>query len=292
MHVLKTISEVRQLLLQIRSSGQSIGFVPTMGALHQGHLSLLQQAQMANDWTICSIYVNPTQFDNASDLFKYPRVAEEDLALLEKHGCQAVFLPTDQEMYPNGMDDISVRIQFGDLETVMEGKYRTGHFNGVGLVVSKLFHIVQPDHAYFGQKDLQQFAIINKMVEDLSFGIKLRRCPIIREKDGLAMSSRNRRLSERERYIASRLYESLRIAQRMLIDGKSIQEIQHEAIANISKHKDFKVEYFEVVQLRDLQGILKADGQEDLAICVAAYLGQVRLIDNIVIEKELLSDLV
>ncbi len=286
MKVFRDKKSVSQYVSEQKRLGKSVGLVPTMGALHSGHLSLLQECQVENDISICSIYVNPTQFDNKNDLVNYPRTWDADMALLIDQQCDAVFAPTDSEMYPNGFKDISVSMSFGSLEKVMEGKHRSGHFSGVGLVVSKLFHIIQPEKAYFGQKDLQQFAIINKMVADLSFGIELKRCEIVRENDGLAMSSRNVRLSERERYIAPTLQKALKSVKVDLQNGKSISEAKDKAIADICKHKDFKIEYLEVVDVHNLQPIQSYVRSSPVAVCVAAHLGNVRLIDNLIIENE------
>lgn len=272
-----------QFVIETKARGESIGFVPTMGALHEGHLSLIQASKAENSLTISSIYVNPTQFDNKSDLERYPRTLSSDCELLEKEGCDVVFAPSDQEMYPYGQLDIKTSISFGSLEGVMEGKYRKGHFNGVALVVSKLFHIVQPHRAYFGQKDLQQFAVIQQMVNDLSIQVQLTRCPIIREADGLAMSSRNRLLNERERFVASKLHDSLTLAKQMLIDNVPLNEVKNAAIAKICQYKDFKIEYFEVVNASSLQAIDNQSERTNVAICVAAHLGNVRLIDNMII---------
>ncbi len=286
MKVFRDKKSVSQYVSEQKSLRKSVGLVPTMGALHSGHLSLLEQCQAENDISICSIYVNPTQFDNKNDLVNYPRTWDADMALLIDQQCDAVFSPTDLEMYQNGFKDISVSMNFGSLENVMEGKHRNGHFSGVGLVVSKLFHIIQPQKAYFGQKDLQQFAIINKMVLDLSFDIELKRCEIVREKDGLAMSSRNVRLSERERYIAPTLNKALESVKTDLQNGKSISEAKDKAIADICKHKDFKIEYLEIVDAHNLQPIQSYVRSSPVAVCVAAYLGTVRLIDNLIIESE------
>lgn len=285
---MEIIHEAKSLIQHInaaKAQGKQIGFVPTMGALHEGHLSLIREAKNENDFIVSSIYVNPTQFDNKSDLARYPRTLSADCELLEKEGCDMVFAPSDQEMYPYGQENIGTFMHFGQLEKLMEGKYRKGHFNGVGLVVSKLFHIVQPHRAYFGQKDLQQFAIIQQMVKDYSFDIKLKRCDIMREEDGLAMSSRNRLLSERERYIASNLYKSLTSAKQMLIDGVSLNEVKDASIAKICQYKDFKVEYFEIVDADTLQDLNGTEEHHNIAICVAAHLGAVRLIDNMIINK-------
>ncbi|MGB0522698.1 MAG: pantoate--beta-alanine ligase [Flammeovirgaceae bacterium] len=283
MEVFHKASLLIQHIAEKKAQGQQIGFVPTMGALHEGHLSLIRASKAENTVTVASIYVNPTQFDNKSDLARYPRTLGSDCELLEKEGCDVVFAPSDEEMYPNKQGNVVISMHFGALEQVMEGKYRKGHFSGVGLVVSKLFHIVQPHRAYFGQKDLQQFAIIKQLVDDLSFNVQLKRCPIIREQDGLAMSSRNRLLSDRERFVASKLHESLTLAKQMLIKGVSLNEVKDAAIAEICKHKDFKIEYLEVVDADTLQAINDSDERKEVAICVAAHLGSVRLIDNMII---------
>ena len=282
---MKIFHEKDQLIhfiAEAKANGEQIGFVPTMGALHEGHLSLIQTSKAENTLTVASIYVNPTQFDNKTDLERYPRTLSSDCGLLEKEGCDVVFAPSDKEMYPYGQGSIKTNMGFSVLEKVMEGKYRSGHFNGVALVVSKLFHIVQPHRAYFGQKDLQQFAIIQQMVNDLSIQVTLKRCDIIREEDGLAMSSRNRLLNERERFVASKLYESLTLAKQMLIENVSLNEVKDAAIASICRYKDFKVEYLEVVDVNSLQAIEDENQRTDIAICVAAHLGTVRLIDNII----------
>ncbi|MFT5618027.1 MAG: pantoate--beta-alanine ligase [Arenicella sp.] len=286
MKIFRDKSSVLQYVSEQKSLGKSVGLIPTMGALHSGHLTLVEQSQAENDISICSIYVNPTQFDNTKDLTSYPRTWDADTALLIDQQCDAIFAPTDSEMYSNGLEDVSVSINFGKLERLMEGKHRTGHFNGVGLVVSKLFNIVKPNKAYFGQKDLQQFAVINKMVIDLSFDIKLKCCKIVREKDGLAMSSRNVRLSERERFIAPTLNKALESVKIDLQSGKSIAEAKDNAIADICKHKDFKIEYLEIVDTHNLQPIQSYERSSPVAVCVAAHLGNVRLIDNLIIENE------
>ena len=282
MQVFENKQSIRTFLSEVRRNGMQIGLVPTMGALHEGHLSLIREAKKENDIVVCSIYVNPTQFDNKTDLAKYPKTLDRDLELLTSEGCDAVFAPTDSEMYPDGIQNISVSVNFGELEKVMEGKHRKGHFNGVGIVVSKLFNIIQPDRAYFGQKDLQQFAIINKMVQDLSFEIELKRCPIVRTEKGLAMSSRNVRLNERELFIAPTLYQTLVHASKAIENNENLERVKDEAVANICKHKDFKIEYFEIVDLNTLQSIEEYQNQS-IALCVAAHLGNVRLIDNFVV---------
>ncbi|MFT7247810.1 MAG: pantoate--beta-alanine ligase, partial [Arcticibacterium sp.] len=202
MKIFHTISETKDFIKAKRKEDLSIGFVATMGALHEGHVSLVNKARQDNDIVLCSIFVNPTQFDNQEDLKKYPRTLETDTALLKKADCDIIFAPSSDEMY-NAVPKL--KLDFGNLEHVMEGEFRPGHFNGVATVVSKLFHIVNPDRAYFGLKDLQQVAILNRLVKDLSFDLELISCPIIRERDGLAMSSRNTRLSPKARSLASQI---------------------------------------------------------------------------------------
>ena len=196
MHIFKEIKPLRAFLNQKRAEQESIGLVPTMGALHRGHLALIQASKAENKLTVCSIYVNPTQFNNSADLEKYPRTLPADIALLEEAGCDVLFCPGNQEMY---RDVSTLTMDFGGVDKILEGKFRPGHFSGVGLVVSKLFNIVAPDRAYFGQKDFQQFSVIARLVKELQFGLELRRIPTLRESDGLAMSSRNMRLNESDR---------------------------------------------------------------------------------------------
>ena len=206
MKVFNFIVDVQRFVEEKHNLGLKIGFVPTMGALHEGHLSLINRAKKDNDIVVCSVFVNPIQFNNPADLEKYPRTPEKDIEKLEQAGCDAVFMPTAEEMYPNKVED---HYDFGDLERVMEGACRPGHFNGVAIVVRKLFEIVTPNRAYFGEKDFQQLAIINKMVSNLNMNLEIVPCPIVREKDGLAMSSRNVRLNETERAIAPKIFATL-----------------------------------------------------------------------------------
>ncbi|AWV99119.1 pantoate--beta-alanine ligase [Arcticibacterium luteifluviistationis] len=279
MQVLNTISETKSFLKSQRKLGKSIGFVPTMGALHEGHISLISRAREENDVVVCSIFVNPTQFGNPEDLKMYPRTLEADSQLLEPAGCDVVFAPNADEMYPSLPN---LTLDFGNLEHVMEGKFRTGHFNGVGIVVSKLFHIVNPDRAYFGLKDLQQVAVLNRMVKDLSFDIELIPCPIVREKDGLAMSSRNGRLSPEARAIASVISKVLLRAKALILAGKDSKSVIAEITARFNEMPEFKLEYFEISDFENLEPIEKQNETGKTAICIAAYLDNVRLIDNIV----------
>src|SRR3989304_5469523 len=216
MLILRKISELRKFVEKQKADKKKVGFVPTMGALHRGHLSLISECKKNNPVTIASIFVNPQQFNDLSDYKKYPRTESADLKLFKEKGCTAVFCPDEKTIYP---EPPLLKFSFGTLEQVMEGAHRPGHFNGVALVVSKLFNLVTPDTAYFGQKDLQQFLIIKKMVSDLGFNIKLNCCPIIRDKDGLALSSRNVLLSNDERKAAPELYKGLCNARNLLMKG-------------------------------------------------------------------------
>jgi len=258
-----------------------IGLVPTMGALHAGHLSLIRASKAENQLTICSIFVNPTQFNNAKDLEKYPRDLDRDLNLLEQVGCDIVFAPDRSEMYQNTS---SIKFDFGQLDKILEGKFRPGHFSGVALVVSKLFHIIQPTIAYFGQKDFQQFMIIEKLVDELKFDIQLKRMPVFREQDGLAMSSRNMRLNKLERQKAIVLYESLNAAKNLLAQGEPLLRAKE-----LVKHKwesmaDVKLDYFELADSENLNLLEAVTGKSVLLI--AGFVGEVRLIDNLLLNDE------
>ena len=279
MHILNTLVETQKYLKKEQANGKTIGFVPTMGALHAGHISLIERSKKENDITVCSIFVNPTQFNNPEDLKKYPRTLEKDAEMLEAANCDVVFAPTAEEMYPSLP---KLKMDFGSLETVMEGKFRPGHFNGVGIVVSKLFHIVKPDKAYFGLKDLQQVAVIRQMVKDLSFDLDIIPCPTLRESDGLAMSSRNMRLSAEARILAPQIFKALHVAKEQLQKGSSSTETQAIIRHYFSNYPAFEVEYFEIADFDSLEAIDRQNPTGKTAICVAAFLGGVRLIDNIV----------
>lgn len=279
MQILNSISETQKIIKSLQLTNKNIGFVPTMGALHHGHIELIKRSKLENDITVCSIFVNPTQFNNPEDLKKYPRTLEADSKMLQSAGCDLVFAPNSEEMYPNLPQ---MKFDFGSLETLMEGKFRPGHFNGVGIVVSKLFHIVKPNKAYFGLKDLQQVAVINRMVKDLSFDLEIIPCETIREIDGLAMSSRNRRLGETARSLAPNIYKSLVLAKEMLSQGKSILDTQFELELFYKNIPEFTPEYIEIVDFETLESIDKIDPTKKTAVCIAAFLDEVRLIDNIV----------
>lgn len=262
-----------------RLLGKSIGFVPTMGALHEGHLSLINKAKSETDLTVCSIFVNPTQFNNSHDLAVYPRTLEADCSLLERVACDVVFAPSADEMYPQMP---TMTFDFGDLERVMEGAFRPGHFNGVGIVVSKLFHIVQPDKAFFGQKDLQQCAIVNQLIHNLSFDLEFVVCPTQRETDGLAMSSRNRNLSPEQRSIAPVLYKALQKGGDLLLNGQSSVQVKQAIEESLGNIQAIELEYFEIANKNTLAPIQEYV-PEKTALCIAAYLGKTRLIDNILL---------
>ncbi len=280
MIVLKTRSEVLQYIhTERRKNNIQVGFVPTMGALHKGHLSLIETSTQENDLTVCSIFVNPTQFNESSDFEKYPRDFDQDITLLESVQCDVLFLPQASEMYSK---KAVLSFNFGALENVMEGTHREGHFNGVALVVSKLFNIIQPNRTYFGQKDLQQCAIIHQLIEDLSFNIELIRCPIIREENGLAMSSRNRRLTTKEQEEAKVLYQALELTKSIIQETQNIDQAVTEAKQLLSRTPALQLEYLEVVDATTLQSISDKLKNVEIAICIAAFLGEVRLIDNLV----------
>jgi len=275
MLLVKTKRELGQVL---KDAGK-IGFVPTMGALHQGHISLVERAVCENQTVVTSIFVNPTQFNDAHDLERYPQTLEADLALLEKAGCHLVFAPSVSEVYP---EPDTRKFDFGKLETVMEGKHRPGHFNGVAQVVSKLFEMVNPDKAYFGLKDFQQLAIIKDMVKQLQLNVEIVSCPIVREENGLAMSSRNELLTPEQRENAVGISKTL-FSAKELAEGKSVSELKRWAVETINKNPFLNVEYIEIVNSETLQATDNWDEEGTKIICAAVFCGKVRLIDNVVL---------
>lgn len=277
MKVASTVKELRELLDAYRTEGKSIALVPTMGALHAGHASLVERAVRENDVVVVSVFVNPTQFNDKNDLKNYPRTLEADCALLDRVGATVAFAPTVEEMYP--VEDTR-RFSFAPLDTVMEGACRPGHFNGVAQIVSKLFYAVEPDRAYFGEKDFQQLAIIREMVRQLGLRVEIVGCPIVREPDGLAMSSRNTLLSadERERALAiSRtLFDSLAFAkENTLAATKAFVE---SAIASVP---GLELEYYQIVDGNTLQEVGEWTDCGYIVGCIALFCGKIRLIDNI-----------
>lgn len=278
---MKTLSTVNTLHAQLDGfwkEKQSIGFVPTMGALHRGHLELVKAAREENSIVVVSIFVNPTQFNNPHDLQTYPRTLEQDLALCEELGVDIVFAPTVEEMYPN--PDMRV-FDFGNLDKVMEGKHRPGHFNGVAQVVSKLFEMVQPTKAYFGQKDFQQLAVIRELVRMEGYPINIVACPTVREEDGLAMSSRNTLLSAVQRESAPLIYKTLLKAKSMVKESE-VQQLVDWVVNEINSDRELEVEYFEVSNAQTLEPVLKWTDAPEIVACIAVKVGDVRLIDNII----------
>jgi len=269
--------EISQHIASLKKAGKSVGFVPTMGALHAGHFSLVQASKQQNDFTVVSIFVNPTQFNNKEDLVRYPRTLDTDLPLIEKEGCDMVFVPGEREMYPE--PDLRV-FSFGNLDKVMEGKFRPGHFNGVAQIVTKLFDIVTPDRAYFGQKDFQQLAIIRKLASDCRYPVEIVACPIVREADGLAMSSRNTHLSADERQHAPFICKTLLKAQKTGMSA-SPARLKKAVIETINNDPILQVEYFEIVDDKTLQPVKSWDKPGTKTGCIAVLAGKVRLIDNI-----------
>jgi len=274
MKVFKTVTEIESFLRNI--SGKT-GFVPTMGALHLGHISLIEKAKKETDLVICSIFVNPKQFNDASDLHKYPRTLEKDTIMLEKAGCDVLFAPSVDEVYPNRENS---QFEFGNLDKVMEGEFRPGHFNGVAIVVKRLFEIINPDKAYFGQKDFQQVAIIKKLTKTLNLPVDIVVCPIIREPDGLAMSSRNIHLNSEERKEAANISRILFKAKE-LASQKSVQEVKSWVLEQISKFPLLKTEYFDIVDAETLHSVNDWQSNSGTAGCIAVRVGTTRLIDNI-----------
>jgi len=275
-----TNESVTKAVAHLRKSGKSIGFVPTMGALHEGHLSLIKHSKSQNDITVVSVFVNPTQFNDKEDLRKYPRPIEDDLLMLHKAGTDMVFTPDEIEMYP---EPDTRKFDFGKLELVMEGKFRSGHFNGVAQIVSKLFDIVRPTRSYFGQKDFQQLTIVKALVNKYmpESGIEIVSCPIIREPDGLAMSSRNKLLTDLHRasapLISQTLFKAIQLSNKLTVSA-----LKAWVIEQINANPNLSVEYFEVVDTEALQPVDTWSDAPKTVGCVAVFAGKVRLIDNVV----------
>lgn len=277
MKLIQTIQELRTELDALRKGGKTIGLVPTMGALHAGHASLVKRAVAENDVVVVSDFVNPTQFNDKNDLLKYPRTLDADCNLLEECGASFVFAPSVEEIYP---EPDTRQFSYAPLDTVMEGKFRPGHFNGVCQIVSKLFLIVEPTRAYFGEKDFQQLAIIREMVRKYPFNLEIVGCPIVREVDGLALSSRNARLSDEQRdqalQISKTLFASVEYARtHTLAETKTFVEFA------ISNAEGLRLEYFEVVDGNSLQTVCDWEDSSYIVGCITVFCGEVRLIDNI-----------
>lgn len=278
MILFKQAQALQKYLQKYRAQNKVIGFVPTMGALHAGHLSLLEASRKKCDVSVCSIFVNPVQFNNADDLSAYPRTIEEDVQLLEKNGCDILFWPDEQEIYPDARSK-SRHYDLGYLETIFEGAFRPGHFQGVCMVVERLLDIVAPDYLFMGQKDYQQCMVIRKLMEESGKkNTQLVICPITREESGLAMSSRNKRLNEEERAVAPLLYKELaHIAGNF--NGNNFAMLKKESLARLAS-SGFRVEYLDLAEADTLQPVVHMKAGEKGVIVIAAFLGKVRLIDN------------
>ncbi|RNI35337.1 pantoate--beta-alanine ligase [Hanamia caeni] len=282
MIIFKRITNIQKWLQTARSGKAAVGFVPTMGALHEGHLSLLQQSKKQADISIVSIFINPAQFDNKADLEKYPSTVAKDIKLLEENGCDILFLPSESEIYP---DEKSKRKHYdlGNLETVLEGKFRPGHFQGVCLVVERLLTIITPDVLFLGRKDFQQCLVIKRLISLMKYETDVIICPIAREQSGLAMSSRNQRLNEDEREIAAELFKALKEIKENR-DHSQFSILKKNAIKKLEL-KGFKIDYLELAKEKDLQTVSELIPGQKLVILIAAFLQNVRLIDNIILSE-------
>lgn len=280
MQIITTKQELASCVADCKKAGLRIGFVPTMGALHEGHLTLVRRAVAENDRCFVSVFVNPTQFNDKNDLANYPRTIDADARLLESAGCACLFAPTPDEMYDAAEMASTFAFDFGGLDQVMEGKYRPGHFNGVVQVVSKLFRLVQPDKAYFGEKDFQQLAIIRRMVKVMRLPVEIVGCPIVRETSGLALSSRNALLTPEQRQTAVHISAVLKESTLFALET-TVAELHDAVVAAINKKDGLEVEYFDIVNGDTLQSVSKWDEADYIVGCVTVYCGKIRLIDNI-----------
>lgn len=278
MKIIRTVKELKEAVSALKSEGKSVGLVPTMGALHDGHISLVERARTGNDAVVVSVFVNPTQFNNPDDLRTYPRTEDADCHRLEKAGVDIAFIPSVEEMYPE--PDTRV-FDLGPVAAVMEGAMRPGHFNGVAQVVSRLFAMVNPDRAYFGEKDFQQIAVIRRMVELEKFPIEIVACPIKRESDGLALSSRNVRLSAPQREVAPNIHRVMEESLAYKASGASLKDVKRRVIDEINAYPEMEVEYYEIVNAADMQPVAEWGDCDEAVGCITVYLGDVRLIDNI-----------
>lgn len=277
MEIFTRISEIMNYLHVKKIIGHEIGFVPTMGALHDGHLTLIKASKSKNLLTVASIFVNPTQFGPNEDFDKYPRTIEQDIALLKSVNCDVLFLPSVEEMYPTPS---AIVLRMPSLTQKYEGKFRKGHFEGVMLIVAKLFNIILPDVAFFGQKDFQQCAVIKQMVKDLSFPIKIEIIPTVREKDGLAMSSRNRYLNEVERQKAVGIYQTLVYIKNMVQHEKNVDNLVKHAYDYIQKFGFTQIDYIDIVHADTLENLQHAHAENKPVMLITARLGTTRLLDN------------
>jgi pantoate--beta-alanine ligase len=281
MILFKKVADLHKYLDIQRRIGMELGFVPTMGALHQGHISLIEDARKHNSLVVCSIFVNPSQFNDPADYRKYPSTIDRDIALLENAGCDVLFYPSVEEVYPD--PDEQSHYDLGYLETIMEGKFRPGHFQGVCRVVHKLLNIVKPDNLYIGQKDYQQCLVIKRLLEltGMNHQVNLHISPTLREKDGLAMSSRNARLDEQQRQIAPGIYQTLNLVRKEIKPG-NLQLLKEKGMNHLLE-KGFRPEYVEIADASTLQPLNEWDGSQKLVVLTAAFLGEIRLIDNLLL---------
>ena len=277
MEIVHTVRDLQASLSALRAQGKTVGLVPTMGALHVGHASLVKRSVAENDATVVSVFVNPTQFNDKTDLEKYPRTLEADCRLLDECGATIAFAPSVEEVYP---EPDTRRFSYAPLDTVMEGKYRPGHFNGVCQVVSKLFDMVKPDRAYFGEKDFQQLAIIREMVRQMNFPLQIVGCPIVREADGLALSSRNKRLTPEQRTEALQISQTL-FASVEYAKTHTVPETKQFVEDRIAAAPGLRLEYFSLVDGNTLQDVSAWDDSTYIVGCITVFCGEVRLIDNI-----------
>ena len=279
MKVITKVIDMQNELFVQRKNGRSIGLVPTMGALHEGHASLVRRCVKENDVTVVSVFLNPTQFNDKGDLERYPRTLDADCKLLEKEGADYVFAPSVEEVYPTPDER---HFEFPPVTTVMEGAKRPGHFNGVCQIVSKLFMMTNPDRAYFGEKDFQQIAVIRRMVEDLGFPLEIVPCPVIREEGGLAMSSRNTLLTPEEREIANHIYQTLK-ESKVWAEKCSVQAVHDKVVETIDRVPELNVQYFSIVDGKSLADVASWDESDDIVGCITVFCGSqpIRLIDHI-----------
>ncbi len=279
MKVFKTVSEIRDYLDKERRNGCSVGFIPTMGALHRGHTEIIQRVRRENDLVVCSIFVNPKQFGNNVDFKKYPRNIDKDLQILSDIDCDIAFTPSTEEMYPGPVKE---DYQFGELEETMEGKYRKGHFKGVAIAVKRLLEITEPDRAYFGKKDYQQLLIIKKLVEITGLPVVIVPCNTVREPDGLALNSRNQRLTPQQRKDAAIIHKTLLKAYNLYNKKTPFYQIKQMVKLEINAMPTLRLEYFEIANPENLKPLKTYMPDQKAIACIAVYAGNIRLIDNMV----------
>lgn len=282
MEIVSTIASLKKAIKNFRDKGENVGLVPTMGALHKGHISLVKKCIAENGCCVVSVFVNPTQFNDKKDLLLYPRTPQEDYRLLEEAGCNIVFAPEVEEMYPE--EDTRI-FNLGPVAEVMEGKFRPGHFNGVAQIVSKLFYAVEPDNAYFGEKDFQQIAVIRSMAKELKLdNINIIAVPIVREEDGLALSSRNRRLSPEQRKNAPKIWETLNKSCKFA-ESHTVAETAGFVIDSLNAIEQMRVEYYEIVDGNTLMPVSDWNETDYIVGCITVFCGEVRLIDNVTYKR-------